>query len=420
MPIVSCSSCKSRFKVRLEAVNTVMTCPKCDAEFRAVALHSTPRKAHGLPPVAYAGIVAGALLLALLIAKAVGGRDEEPAEDADARASAARTSAAADGAAAAKPAETRPSGAREPRDLIAERARDVLEAIRDGNETRLGMLLVDFSLMHEDRRAAGLEDRAWLELPAEEQFLKKDEYVALLLGEEEQRDFTRRAVVESVETTELRPGGGAVEAVLKDPLEDTRQKVTLRFAAFSGSWKLIGLDRAAADGAGRATGEPDADRATAEAAVKLAELRRTVGAEPAPVEPVPGTSAALTSTIEQHIGVLIDPEETTGASRARRELADIGKPAIPFLLNGLVGLDLADPEDVRTAAKLTEALRDVTGQDFVIMPGSNEASMTGEGNADNEQCRRRWFGWWRDSKNTFEERVDDPIEPAEPEPAEDD
>jgi len=402
MPIVSCSSCRSRFKVRIEAMGKVMKCPKCKADFKAIALHAAPRKSHGLPPVAYAGIAAGALLLAFLLVKMAGSDEDSKAAGAGRDPTKVSVEAGRQSDAATDSTDVAPLPRKQPRDLIAERARDILELIRAADENRLATLHLDFSRMHEDRRQQGLETELWLDLDQIAQFAKKEEYMADVLGDASLRDVTRRSVVLSVEPISLKQGSATVVAVLKDPLEESQQEVTLHFEALAGSWRVYRVDRNDSS-RGDADGQSPVDAATAGPGATTA-LRRNPLGEPHEVEPLPDTSALLASKIERQIDTLIDPEQTVGSGRARRELVEIGKPAIPFLLNRLVPLDLEEPEDLLQAGQISQTLQDITGEEYAITRGMRDETMTGAGLKDNDKSRRLWFGWWRDNHATFNSR----------------
>ncbi|MBI4881917.1 MAG: hypothetical protein HY812_20010 [Planctomycetes bacterium] len=389
MPIIACSSCHSRFKVPIAKIGQTLTCPRCKEKFQAVALHSTPRRQHGSGPIVYAAIVVGAVLVAIII-YAIAGRGEPE----EAPAPTARS--VEEPRPAARPAPEKPRG---PSELLAEHARKLLEALCTDDHPMLP-LWIDYAEMHRKRVENGIESRPWNELAADERYARQTEYMQNVLGDPETREFLRLATVTRAEVIRLAAGEGKVEATLKNALKDTSQEVVLYFVPSGGTWKLFLLERGPILGAGQAPPEAGAE-AGAEATPRPARRTRNPDADVAVVELIAGMPSAITRDIERALAVLCDPAVTTAAHKARQDLIAAGKPAVPHLLNALVPLDLNNESDLRIAALVAGVLADLSGEDFPIVPGANEGSMVGEGAAQNEPNRRRWFGWWRDHKDSY-------------------
>ncbi len=392
MPIVQCSSCRSRFKVKVGVIGRTMKCPRCKSEFQATALHSAPRKSYGSGPIVYAGIGVGAVVVALIV-MSVANRSREEAAKADA--------AAAERAPPEKPVTKKPLAPEKemtPQEALAAQAQKIVEALRDDDHPLL-IGWVDYARMHEARRERGLEEREWSDLANEEQYAQKDEYLGLLRGDDATRDFARLSTVEKVEVGRMGSGKGRVYATIKNPLKETKQDLTLELYASSGTWRVYELERGPIYAVGT---DPNAVAAQGEREPGRTPARRlNPEGEVSEVALVEGTASNVISDVERQLAILRDLLATVEASRARRSIAAIGKPAIPILLNALVPLDLSNDADTQVATRIAMTLTDLTGQSFPISPGGNEASLTGEFAFENEENRRRWFGWWSAHKATF-------------------
>ncbi len=390
MPIIACSSCHSRFKVPITKIGQTLTCPRCKEKFQAIALHATPRQQHGSGPIIYAAIVVGAVIVALLIYAIAGrGEPEETTAPTPARSEAASQPAA-------RPEAAKPVT---PAEVLVDRARKLLEALCTDDHPLLP-LWIDYAEMHRQRVEAGLETRPWSELAADERYARQTEYMQNVLGDAETREFLRLSTVTRAEMVRLTTGEGRVEATLKNALKDTSQEVVLRFIPSAGAWKLVHLERGPILAAGQTAPEAGAE-ASAEVAARPARRARNPDAEVVAVELIAGTPGAVTRDIERALAVLCDRTATTAAHQARQDLVVAGRPAVPHLLNALVPLDLNSAGDLQIAARVAGVLAELTGEDFPIVPGTNEGSMVGEGAAQNEPNRRRWFGWWRDHKDSY-------------------
>lgn len=390
MPVIACSHCKARFKVNIDTMGQTVKCPKCRRPFKAVALHSAPRKAHGTPPIVYAAIAVGALLIAALVVRM--GKNDAPIDDAT------ETKPAA---AAPPPKDTAPppapvDAAAGMRNALITRAQKIVEALRTDDDPMLPQW-IDYPRMHAELMTAGeIGGEPWTGLTEPEKYALKETLLARILGEGAVREFSRHAVAQDLEVVRMGQGNGEVKGVLKNPLTDETREATFRFSTTGGTWKLFALDRAApaADGTG-------ADEVADAPTLAPPALNRNPEGDVETVPWVDGTSSSMQNQIESAISRLTDPGATTAAGKARRDLVAVGKAAIPGLLNALVPLDLSQEDDLLVAMKVTQTLMDLTGEDHLIVPGSNTGSLIGEGAKDNEVNRRRWFGWWRDHKATY-------------------
>lgn len=399
MPVIACTSCKARFKVKIDTLGKAIRCPKCKDEFKAIALHSAPRGKTDHGPIVYAAMGVGAILVALLVHSMVTGG--APSENE----AAAETVSKIKDVRRERPAEPDDvdDASLSPEDLLAKRATTLLEALRDPSDPRLPGWIA-YEAMHAERKSQGLETQSWVELPADESYGKREEYLNFVLGDDELRQFARASSVVSASTLRLGSGKGKVAARIKNNLTEKIQDVTLHFVGLGGQWKLAGIEREPITTVeALAEAAEDAARGTRSESTVLERIgrRRNPLGEVAEVEPYPDTGTSVTSDIQRQIGLLTDLSATTEAGAARRKLVDIGKHAVPHLLNALVPLDLENPSDLQVGNRVAQTLGQLTGADHPIVPGMNEASLIGEGSGDNEANRRKWFGWWRDNKGSY-------------------
>lgn len=141
---------------------------------------------------------------------------------------------------------------------------------------------------------------------------------------------------------------------------------------------------------------------------------------PAELAPMPGTSPAQVTAFKDAVRVLVD--NSAGAQDVRKAktlLRDAGKPAIPFLLNGLVGKDHRENEQDRIASGvIVRELIEITG--VQINYGPQNTGERGLGGImamtpdEREQAVRRWFGWWKVRGPKWTKKLEAP-EPEEEE-----
>jgi hypothetical protein len=119
-------------------------------------------------------------------------------------------------------------------------------------------------------------------------------------------------------------------------------------------------------------------------------------------ESIADTDPSTQQKINELATKLTDLSLTTGLGRARRELADFGKPAIPVVLNIIVGREkLETQEDKQIVNQAILALRDITHEEFGFAPAGLAGSLTGESLEANQKAIERWFGWWRNHKDSW-------------------
>ena len=140
--------------------------------------------------------------------------------------------------------------------------------------------------------------------------------------------------------------------------------------------------------------------------------RGPVEADPTHQDPLEGTGAGQIGLIRDAIAKLLDPE-TSGPEfhRARDALRDLGKPAIPFLLNALLNKDHKNGEDdILQSMPIITTLREITGESFGYGPPTADTDPMGMGGGSGlagatpearERAVRCWFGWWQQNKDTW-------------------
>jgi hypothetical protein len=164
-------------------------------------------------------------------------------------------------------------------------------------------------------------------------------------------------------------------------------------------------------------GRPNADRRmkdpVEEARKERAIATRRSGGfpeeEPTEQAPLPGTSAAQAQVWSDAIVALGKMSSSAKELRkAREQLVEGGKPAIPYLLNALRRYDHNGPEEDRIAAsQIVNVLTDITGEQIDYGPMNTDqakfgmVSMTPEERAT---AVRRWFGWWKTKGAAFERK----------------
>ena len=76
------------------------------------------------------------------------------------------------------------------------------------------------------------------------------------------------------------------------------------------------------------------------------------------------------------------------------ELENIGKPAIPRLLNKLYEVKPQGKDDVEALNRVVKTLRSMSGQAFGYNPRELIAQNVGGSLKERESALRQWYGWW--------------------------
>lgn len=186
--------------------------------------------------------------------------------------------------------------------------------------------------------------------------------------------------------------------------------MAFRLELRSGEWKVAGWARyVSPEEALRAR----AARAKSYEKVELADGSVVFEAEPKPLGHLEDTPLELRERIDELYEKLIDLDLTTEATRAREELVEIGKPAIPVLLTGLYEIQLEDPDDAIRANNVVIALRDITGEYHGYEPMELAGSTTGTTRERRESSIKQWFAWWYRKGSRFEAAPEPEADPLE-------
>lgn len=397
---IACPSCKSKFKAKPGVLGKTIPCPKCGEEFEATAKRERVAK-EAFNPVAVSLVLLAFLVVGVVVMMNSG--DDTPVQPTK------RVEVEDDAPPPVKKVETSPDAE------LLDRATKLVAAMRDENDADLPRW-IDFVQAH--AHSVGKDGRAWSSLSDLDRFEFKESFVKRLCGEGADREFAKAAVAKDL-TIGAR-GTTSVEIVgqLENPLtgQTRSMKMTLRPHDTVASWQLVAFEVGPIDTIGGKTLGREEPVASTEAA-RVPKPRGPSLPDPAAVEPLADTTTLMNDAIQSAMRDLQSAESTVAGSRARTALVEAGKHAVPHLLNALVSIDLNDPAQTLIATRIANTLIDITGVDYPIVPGGNAGSMLGEGAAENDSNRRRWYAWWRDHGPAFCEHgrtqggsLDDPDE----------
>ncbi len=141
-------------------------------------------------------------------------------------------------------------------------------------------------------------------------------------------------------------------------------------------------------------------------------------AELVPLGHLDDTPEPLRQEIDGLIAKLMDlnaPGAT--AFRSTQRLKEIGKPAIPRLLNALYETPLDNQENILRINRVTAALYDMTGQRFGFSAGVIKTDDPAAVQAERLSALKQWYAWW--ARNASRDKIDFAIdEDEEPLPGE--
>ncbi|MBI5433306.1 MAG: hypothetical protein HZA52_10805 [Planctomycetes bacterium] len=158
-------------------------------------------------------------------------------------------------------------------------------------------------------------------------------------------------------------------------------------------WKLVrsgapGDDVAAAP---KSSSGGDA-RAQAASALKVV-------VEPRRLEHLESTSPELRTKIEGLYARMLDFSLSPGDNaRASDELAELGKPALPVLLNGILEQRIVDTDSVSKAILINQTLQRITDHTTVFAPRPALSDVE----ALRLEAVKSWFSWWGYSGERFQ------------------
>ena len=147
--------------------------------------------------------------------------------------------------------------------------------------------------------------------------------------------------------------------------------------------------------------------------VELSDGSVVAEREPEPLEHLEDTPAELRERIDELLVTALDLDLTVEAARAKNELVEIGRPAIPILLTHLWENRLEDRDDGIRANIAVTALRSITGEFFGYQPQTLVGSSLGTTEERRQSSIRQWFAWWYRSADTFTGPPSDDEDPAD-------
>lgn len=397
---IACPACKSKFKAKPALLGKTIPCPKCGEEFEATAKRERVAK-EGFNPVLISLVMLGFLVVGIVFMMS-GGDDGAPpvlppkASDEPPPRALPKPDTSSDG-------------------VLLDRAAQLVAAMRDEHDESLPRW-IDFVEAY--RREPGADARPWANLTDLERFDFKERFVKRLCGEGPDREFAKAGVAKELAVTARGAETVEIAGRIENPVagQSRTMKLTLRPHESVASWQLAAFEVGPIERIGGATLGRDEPVAEVDPK-KIAIPKGPSLPDPAPVEPLPETSALMNDAIRSALADLGDAGSAVAGSRARAALVEAGKHAIPHVLNEMVSLDLTDAAQTLKASRLAGVLIDITGVDYPIVPGGNVGSMLGEGAENNDANRRRWYAWWRDHGKAFCEHGR--IEPAPEEEDED-
>jgi hypothetical protein len=390
--LLKCPRCRTPHEISEELEGAQFECSRCGSLFRSRRVGSPgggKDLAAGL--VGIASLVFLLLVLVLFAMRIVrSGREAPPGSPPPARAA---------------PAAPAPGSAGPDRELVKATAAFVAN-VDAFNREALDRSIAFPRWYEEEGKREGKERPAYLSLAEGERAAWREALLKSLLSGK------RRSELAGSDAT-----GGAVESlgpsdarVRLDLLPraggEPRVEVFHLAAEEGGAWKVFAFEALVR--------EPE----------KPPRLEGKKGKEPDPVRLTDG-SIALEGTVEPKghlrdtppelqrridtlVAVLADPTKTKEVARARRDLVQIGRPAIPRLLNALATIPLGTEENDVVLNLVSETLTDITGYTTSFAPIAGEGSMMATSEERRRSGLRQWFGWWDRNAATFTTRPEDP------------
>jgi len=289
--------------------------------------------------------------------------------------------------------------------------REYLSALDQGDEARMRMALDLESYFQRNGSQAGLT-RPWEAMTTEEKRTASnrfytDQLSPAALEKWKSRDRSGERFIQSTG----RPGEGGVSIELRDASSGEIVERTYVLAVGPRrQWQIVDIRdkvltsaRPVAEAEARkepgrsATGAgKDPAKAGDESELHPTGTHRVLGGgrEIRPVEFPEDISSEARKKAEELVRALTDPNASRESVAARKQLVELGRPAVPALLNRLVGLDLGKEDDVLVANLVDQTMREITGQDSGFAPHITDETLGGSDAKSKEKALRRWFGWW--------------------------
>ena len=169
-------------------------------------------------------------------------------------------------------------------------------------------------------------------------------------------------------------------------------------------WEVLSAPELTATTAeGDSTEDPAADASVTHPKISAPQSLKTVlggtrltitESELVPLQHLPDTPEELRTEIDGLIETLLDIDGPGAlANRAIDRLDDIGRPAIPRLLNQLQALSADLDGNNFKLTRLDRALRVMTGRAFGYIPGTHLVQIE-EINNQRRSALKQWYAWW--------------------------
>ncbi len=141
------------------------------------------------------------------------------------------------------------------------------------------------------------------------------------------------------------------------------------------------------------------------------EASKAVIAAPKPLGHLEETDPELRIRIDGLILSLIEVEAPARSFRdAKTEILEIGKPAVPRLLNALYEIDMSSQENLIRLRRITATLEAMTGRRFGFNPSAvHNDAFSGATNESRQLALEQWFGWWT---NNYDKPIDSALKAA--------
>lgn len=380
--LIACPYCKTEAQIAETLEGSKVKCPKCQKAYQAhEKLESRERT---LTPwrivlaAAVIPIVGGTFLY--MRSRTADVAPEIRAGDAASKSGAAATSTGAASGSAASGA----NGAANPTESAAaapkwntaalDAVRELFAAVYGGDVTRTAAALAGADARERAKQLVQADDALGFSKwkPGELRILSQD-------------DTTSK--VEGPLLSRVKPGD-VCRAEFTLTQDGGRWKIA--------EWKLADAPADAATASAprpRSTSAGDAKSAAAEAL--------KVDVAPRRLEHLASTDAATRTKIDALFARMVDlslsPTENVQASN---ELVELGKPALPVLLNGILETRITSVESMSQVVLINQTLQAITDHPTVFAPGPD----TGKVEELRLKTVKSWFEWWGYSGERFQTR----------------
>lgn len=127
---------------------------------------------------------------------------------------------------------------------------------------------------------------------------------------------------------------------------------------------------------------------------------KVMESEIVPLGHLEDTPEPLRNEIDDQIAKLVAMDAPGGqAMRSRLRLKEIGRPAIPRLLNKFYEIKGDNKDEIEALGRLDRLLRDMTGVAFNYTTVTQVGQTAEFGKEERESALRQWYAWWREWHN---------------------